>query len=135
MYGELLLPGLLGFGASMVCPVSKNSGAYVAQRPPPYVFGVVWPLLYLLIGYSLKVTNDTLVKKLFGVQIFLLTLWPVVFSDTCGNDVKSALYLLPIIIGVTVGIMALHDKKMGVVVLIPLLSWCMLAYLLNWEIV
>lgn len=131
---KLFLPGLLGFGASMVCSVGKDSGVSVPQRPPPYVFGIVWPILYLLIGYSLRETSDKLVIKLFGLQILLLTVWPIVFSPDCLNNIRLALYILPVIIGLTVGIMCLHDKKLGTVALIPLLSWCMIAYLLNWDI-
>ena len=73
--------------------------------------------------------------KLFGLQILLLTLWPIVFSPYCLNNIRLALYILPLIIGITVGIMCLHDKKLGTVALIPLLSWCMIAYLLNWDLV
>ena len=51
---KLFLPGLLGFGASMVCSVGKDSGVSVPQRPPPY--------------------GDKLVIKLVGLQILLLTL-------------------------------------------------------------
>lgn len=131
---QVLLPGMLGFGASVLCPVGERAGVSVPQRPPSYVFGIVWPTLYLLIGYSLKETKDKLVKRMFAALLLLLTLWPVVFSTACGNDRKSALYLLAMIIGVTVGIMSLHEKRLAIVALVPLLSWCMIAYLLNWDL-
>ena len=131
---KLFVPGLLGLGASMVCSVGKDSGVSVPQRPPPYVFAIAWPILYLLIGYSLKETSDKLTITLFGLQISLLTLWPIVFSPACLNNVRLALYILALIIGVTVGIMCLHDKKIGTVALIPLLSWSVIAYLLNWDL-
>ena len=132
---QLFLPGLLGYTASFVCPINENSGVSLPQRPPPFVFAIVWPILYLLIGYAFKNAKDKFLKKLFAMQIFLLTLWPVVFSSECGNDIKSSIYLLAIIIGLTVGIMTLHDKKLAVLSLIPLLSWCIIAFSLNFSIV
>jgi len=134
MYLKFFLPGFLAIGASLACPVGRDSGASVPQRPPPYVFGIIWPILYLLIGYSLKETRNRLVMKLFGAQILLLTLWPIVFSPDCFDNIRVALYILPVIIGLTIGIMCLHDKKLGSVALIPLLSWCLIAYLLNWDL-
>ncbi len=131
---KLFLPGILGFTSSYFCPVGDESGKYLPQRPPAYAFGLIWPVLYLLTGYSLSITKSNLIKKLFAAQIVLLTMWPVVFSSNCLNNHKAAMFLIALIIATTIAIMALHDRKVGVILLVPLLAWLFVAFMLNWDI-
>jgi benzodiazapine receptor len=130
---KLIIPAILGFGVSSLCPMNTRSGNDIPQRPASYVFGIIWPILYLLTGYSWSKTRgqaDT--HFLFLALISLLTLWPFVFS--CRNDEKNSIFILALIIGTTSGIMSLHKDRKSVIALIPLLSWCIVALFLNWEI-
>ncbi|QSB52033.1 TspO/MBR family protein [Leuconostoc falkenbergense] len=55
--------------------------------PPDFVFGIVWPILYLLIGvaaYLLLVSQHHAAAKktnllLFGLQLFVNFIWSIVF--------------------------------------------------------
>jgi len=132
---QLMLPAVLGFGSSHVCPMGKNIGEFIPQRPPAFVFGIVWPVLYLLIGYSLKETKLLVVRRLFAVQILLLTLWPITFSPTCLNNRKVSLFIIPLIVGLTIGIMCLQKNALAKIALIPLVSWLLVAFNLNWVLV
>ena len=128
---KLFLPGFLGFSASYLCPIREDVGVSIPLRPPAYVFAPVWTILYALIGYGFSQTKDNLVKSLFGIQIFLLTLWPITFSKYCFNDQKSSIYIIALIIGITIGIIALHKKRSVVIAMLPLVSWLMIAFSLN----
>ena len=47
-------------------------------NPPGYVFGIVWPILYLLMGITAWRTFYT-IKKLFYVQLFFNAIWSWLF--------------------------------------------------------
>ncbi len=49
----LVIPFFAVNSMAFFFPIAKTSGQEVWFRPPPYVFAIVWPLLLLLIGYSL----------------------------------------------------------------------------------
>ena len=51
---RLLFAMILGFGINLIpkCKISRNSGNIVKFRPPSFVFGIVWPILYILLGLS-----------------------------------------------------------------------------------
>ena len=51
-YVYLLLPMFCVYLAGSFYPVGKEVGKDIPFRPPGWVFGVVWPVLLLLIGYS-----------------------------------------------------------------------------------
>ena len=45
-----LIPLITGYFMSAICPMKKGeAGSNVPARPPGWVFGVVWPILYLLL--------------------------------------------------------------------------------------
>jgi tryptophan-rich sensory protein len=131
---RLFVPTMLGFGVSSLCPIQSDEGSILPQRPPSFVFAIVWPILFMLVGYSWTRAKDK-VNILMTCLVFLLTLWTFVFS--CLENRKFALYILACILGTTIGCMILlsHDAKESMIALIPLLSWCFLAFLLNWDII
>ena len=47
-------------------------------NPPGYVFGIVWPILYLLMGITAWRTFE-IIKNLFYVQLFLNGIWSWLF--------------------------------------------------------
>ena len=47
-------------------------------NPPGYVFGIVWPILYLLMGITIWRTYSV-IKNLFYVQLFLNAIWSWLF--------------------------------------------------------
>ena len=51
-YIPIILPTIIGYTASFFCKTSKDAGKNVYFRPDSKVFGIVWPILYLLIGLS-----------------------------------------------------------------------------------
>lgn len=82
------LPALAITGVSLVCPNLKNSGKDVPLRPPGWVFGVVWPILYATTGYAWYLSkNDTLYAFIVG----LCCLWLIAYSCTKNKDKAPAI--------------------------------------------
>ena len=88
---RLIAPLVSGFGISMICPMSKKYRNIQKQQPPSYVFKIVWPILYLLLGYSWnKASLKRELDLLHGFITFLLTLWIIVFS--CMKNEKYGIF-------------------------------------------
>ena len=47
-------------------------------NPPGYVFGIVWPILYILMAISAYITYQK-VYKVFYIQLLLNTVWSWIF--------------------------------------------------------
>lgn len=112
--------------------------------PPPYLFGIVWPILYTLMGYAAyriyeKIEdNASSARKalaVFCLQYGLNVIWsPIFFGNN--NLILGAFviaFLLPCIVWNLVEFYAL-DKTAGLL-LIPYLGWVSLATLLTYNIV
>ena len=78
---RLVTPGLLISITSLLCPNLKSSGANVPLRPPGWVFGIVWPILYVTTGLSWS--RSKLDTEFITLTILLCT-WLVVYS--CKDD-------------------------------------------------
>lgn len=131
---RLWTPLLTGFGVSAICGIAKDTGKELPQRPPAIVFKIIWPILYMLLGYSWKqATSQIQLELLHGICTFLLVSWIVLFS--CQNNKKMGIYIIACTIAVVVCCMSLHTDRLSVISLTPLLAWLMVAFQLNWHII
>ena len=115
------------------CKMEKNAGSVVKFRPPSYMFGIVWTILYILFGISWIITisknkNKLLTDLLYSLVTILLTLWIVVYS--CLKNKRGGVYVLfgticSVIL--CMNISPLESRMM----LSLLLTWLLLASLLN----
>lgn len=126
---RLLAPAVIGFTCSRMCKIPTQAGQTQPQRPPASVFPIIWSLLYILIGLAWMVSkNDIIFSLLNG----LLGSWLIVYA--CRRDKKNALYILAAICSTTVAAMVLcRNFDICVYALVPLLTWCQIAFLLNWH--
>ena len=79
---RLFYPMVAGFVVSKFCKMEK-SGITVKFRPPGYVFGIVWPILYILLGLSWINSNPSsnkTIELLYFVLSSLLAYWIVVYA-------------------------------------------------------
>ena len=107
----------------------KSAGETVKFRPPPYVFGIVWPILYILFGLCWVNSGNTHLKNgVYFIITILLTLWIVAYS--CMNKKKYGIYILLKIIFFIIVLMNLIDTTCRLL-LTPLLTWIIFALLLN----
>ena len=104
--------------------------------PPSYVFGIVWPILYLLlIIFFLFAYKNQEYKALsfFMIQLALNLSWTTIFFRY--RKLKIGLGLIILIILLTlITILYLNNRNIAIF-LIPYLLWLTLATYLNFYIV
>lgn len=131
---RLLFAMVLGFGINMIpkCKITPKAGQTVKFRPPSYIFGIIWPILYILFGlswiFAKQIMKTRQVDILFALQAILLTLWIVVYS--CLSNKKGGIYVLLLNILVLMIIIMLVPLK-SQLMLVPLFVWILFALLLN----
>jgi len=125
------VPALPTLVTMQLCPVDKKAGAIVKVRPPPTVFGVVWPLLFAGLGvafYRLECKWPILILSV------LLAMWQVLYSSKCGGDKKKACWCLLAcsFLGlVALSFAACERDGVSVVALSALLAWLLFAQQMN----
>jgi hypothetical protein len=133
---RFIMPMVLGYLTSQSCwrKVSgKRAGATVAFRPPAYVFGIVWPLLYIMIGLSWVIAaktrkQNTHIEVCYISISVLLASW--IFLYGCKNKKVWGVYSIALSIGAVIMTMNVVDVESRIL-LVPLITWLLLALLLN----
>lgn len=104
--------------------------------PPGWVFGVVWTVLYLLMGIALYLVRTAPgehrnAETAFAAQLFLNFCWPILFFGLrlfC----MSAIWLALLLIAVAITTFLFYRIKPAAGWLfVPYLLWCMFALYLN----
>ena len=135
----IFIPMITGYIAGFVCSPGKNAGYKIPARPPGYVFGIIWPILYLSIGYSWYLTRKKAPKMLtdilFSVNTLISAAWLILFG--CLNTKRIALYDLIALIASTLIliIFSLKYSTLASCLLAPYLAWLIFAQKLNYSIV
>ncbi len=111
-------------------------------NPPNWLFGPVWTILYLMMGISLFIVwkedlKNKVVKSAFTVfmiQLFLNTIWSIVFFGM--QSISGGLIiivLLWIMILITI-LKFMKISRVAGILLIPYLLWVSFATFLNFSI-
>jgi benzodiazapine receptor len=109
-----------------------------AFTPPSWVFGVVWPLLYVLIGVAavMNTTNSYVVWVLFGLQLLCNVLFsPVNFraKSLMGGAILTTLTLVFSL--ALAGVWVSTSNTISVLCFVPYLCWLIFATGLAWTFV
>lgn len=110
--------------------------------PPSWIFGIVWPILYLLmaISFIIIIRNDKCNKFCrpliyFGIQLIFNLLWTSLFFKL-KNPFLSLIDLILIIIFTIITIVEFYKISLyASLLLIPYILWLFLAFYLNIYIV
>nr|WRJ69828.1 TspO/MBR family protein [Oceanusvirus sp.] len=124
-----LVPSVAGYAASALCPMDAESrAANPDYTPPGWVFGVVWPILYILLGVAwyLNVT-DLRVSPVYALLVAGLTAWVPLTS--CYRENTAGIWLIAFC-SLLVGYCMLLSGSASRMMLLPLLSWLSFAILL-----
>lgn len=105
-------------------------------RPPNWVFGPVWGVLYALLGiigmrlWSAK-KKDPIAQRIFFWQLFLNGIWTPIFFGA--HNVLGALVVIAILdLSVIVLLRRLwRSDRISAFLLVPYLSWLLFATILN----
>ena len=125
---------ITGYIASMICTVGKDAGTTVPARPPSWVFGAIWPFLYLSLGIAwviLRKQDSYIIDILMYITILSLVAWIIVYG--CGKNKKNALYIILLVLVVALllfGYSWSQNKYAGMLIT-PFLAWILFATMLN----
>lgn len=136
---------LLGFVSGMVAnsgPTNPWFASLVKPSiyPPPQAFGIVWSILYVMMGVSLAMivtargaAGRGIAIGVFVVQLLLNLAWSPLFFGA--HQIVLALYLLIAIdVAVLLTIVLFwRVRPLAAILLVPYLCWVLFATLLNWE--
>ena len=103
-------------------------------NPPGYVFGIVWPILYLLMSISaFRTFNET--KNLFLIQLLFNALWSwLFFAFQMPLAALLNIWLL-IYLNIKINLKMFNQDKLSGFLFIPYILWLFFASYLNLFIV
>lgn len=142
-----LVPGILALGTFSGLAAGSGAGnpwfiglVKPALYPPPATFGIVWTILYVLMGLALALvvtargaSGRGLAVGIFAVQLVLNLAWSPVFFAM--HQIKLALGLLVLIdLAVLATVLAFRKvRPLAAAMLLPYLGWVLFATVLNWQ--
>ncbi|WP_435417194.1 TspO/MBR family protein [Parerythrobacter aurantius] len=136
---------LISFLVQTFTPGGPGSAWYDALvtpsfNPPPYLFGIVWPILYVLMGLALALVlsawgarGRTAAIAAFALQFVLNLAWSPVFFAF--RQIDWALYViiaLDVLVVVTI-VLFWRVRILAGLLLLPYLAWILFATALNFE--
>lgn len=99
----------------------------VQYQPPAWVFGVVWPILYILMGVSISGLKT--VPPIFWVQLALNFIWSPIFVRL-NNPSLALLVLVALWVTTLMTIVQLGPRGK---LLYPYIAWLTFALFLNYK--
>lgn len=141
-----LVPGIVLLGAlSGTAGGGANSPWFASLVkpslfPPPATFGIVWTILYILMGFALALVvtargapGRSMAISVFVVQLALNMAWTPLFFGA--HQITGALILLLVIdIAVLVTLVLFwRIRPIAGMLLLPYLAWVLFAAVLNWQ--
>ena len=103
-------------------------------NPPGYVFGIVWPILYLLMSISaFRTFNET--KNLFLIQLLFNAIWSWLFFAFQMPFVALLDIWLLIYLNIKINLKMFYQDKLSGFLFIPYVLWLFFASYLNLFIV
>lgn len=106
--------------------------------PPGWLFGVIWPILYLLMGiaaYIIYQSPETLERKrattLYWGQLFVNFLWPILFFRFGWYWISVLVILILDVLVYITTIKFYNINKVAGYLMIPYLLWILFATYLN----
>jgi tryptophan-rich sensory protein len=130
----LLLPLVVGMGMSFIC-MADQSGKKSNVAPHPSVFIVVWPILFLILGYVWveirKMADTVTVDVLVSIIIVNMLLWLYLFN--CAKRRILSFYAIVVLYSLVTSLLSItftHSNKLGFI-LLPLFTWLTLAMVIS----
>lgn len=109
----MFIPLLSGIISSMLA--GDLSKINVKARPPPAVFGIVWTILYILIGVSwaLETKGNTLINIFYSLLTISLFLWPIICTE---YGLEQAMYVMLFCILFTILCIMVNSKVSNILI-------------------
>ena len=131
-YFLLIVPMLAVYLPTVAYPVTNAIGSNVPFRPPGYVFGIVWPILLILLGISWFIVRagGKIVNTVYTVLVILLGIWFILYDN------NKYIGLADIIVSLLLTLYLSFNNykkfnKYSSITLVPLIIWLLFASVLN----
>lgn len=110
--------------------------------PPGWTFGVVWTLLYILLGLALAMILHARGASVRGqalaafiIQLLLNYAWSPVFFALHKGETALTLIAAMIVIAAAATVLMARVRKAAALLMLPYLAWLCFAAYLNYQIV
>jgi len=135
---------LLGFASGRLGGDASDPWFQALRKPvifpPPAVFGVVWPILYTLMGLAAAMVCAAWGSRYrlpailaFALQLAVNLAWSPVFFGA--HEITLALYIilaLDVAVAVTI-VLFWKVRRAAALLLVPYLAWILFAAVLNYQ--
>jgi tryptophan-rich sensory protein len=132
-YVYIILPLVLGTIVSLICRPSKGSNTSLSKiKLPSILFYIIWPILYLLIGYCwyLSIQKNNNCTILFWILNILLCSWLIIYS--CLNNKNIAYLVLILCLLFSFLIYTCLETKLQKYLISPLIIWLIIALIISY---
>ena len=103
-------------------------------NPPGYIFGIVWPILYILMSISaFRTFNQT--KNLFFIQLLFNAIWSWLFFAFQMPFIALMNIWLLIYLNIKLNLKMFYQDRLSGILFIPYVIWLFFASYLNLFIV
>ena len=125
---KFLLPGLLGYISGYLCDFRRAREIKAPHQPPPVVFGVIWPILYILLGSAWIMATTEQENNYYLLLSFVLAFWVIVYN--CFGSDWGGLAIIILCLCIVAILMSKGSRNQSYL-LLPLLIWLSYATTLN----
>jgi len=138
-----LIPLAVGFLSSLI--VGDNFALFKSVEkpsfaPPSYLFGIVWTILYILLGISFYLVKDTpeckenMCLHIYIINLFLNFFWSVIFFNY--QAYLTAFFWIILLWLSTIWLILAFSKssRLAGLLNVPYLLWITFAAVLNFSI-
>lgn len=139
----ILIPLAVGsLSAFLTRDAMSNYGQIIKPEfaPPPFIFPIVWTILYILMGISsyIILSSDNVMKQTaldwYAIQLLFNFIWSIIFFNF-QNYLFSFIWLIALIICICIMIIKFYKiSPISAYLQIPYLLWCLFAAYLNLSI-
>ena len=135
---SILIPviagGLIGFAISGF--MDYNTLNKPPLSPPGFIFGIVWTILYILMGISYGILDtrnltDENVNRAYYLQLIVNLIWPILFFVLKARLLSSIWIVLLLILIISMIVTFNKKNKLAAYLQISYLIWTAFATYLN----
>ncbi len=117
---------------------TSNSSEFYSEltkplfAPPGYLFGIIWPILYILMGLSYYLyRKDNPPLLLYYIQLFINLTWTIIFFNYKLICFSAIWLLVLVLINLFILVKYYFNNKISFYLYIPYILWILFALYLN----
>jgi|LauGreDrversion4_2_1035121.scaffolds.fasta_scaffold860872_2 benzodiazapine receptor len=139
-YILLTAPIILGLGSGYFVSRKRIPKVKSYLNPPSWLFGVVWPILYLLLGYSsyliwnstnISIGNKQFYLTLYAIQVLLVMSWWPYFVYYPNKFFATVTLILLAIFALVITVLFFPVNNIASYCLVPYVIWLSFASFLT----